>query len=80
MLVKGLNPAYVYGVIADAIALLIGLGLIAITDVQTDLVLKFVGAMILLITGVAVPAARVNDERISKAFYTNPRPDEVVRL
>lgn len=80
MLVKDLNPVYIYAAIADFIALIVGVGIITVTDVQQDLVLKFIAAIILLTTGVAVPAAKVNDDRIEKAFYTHAKPDEVVKL
>lgn len=80
MLVQKLNPAYVYGAVADGIALLVGLGLITLTDVQDDLVLKFVAGVILLVTGVAVPAARSNNERVEAAFAEDPNANRVVRI
>jgi uncharacterized membrane protein len=80
MLVKSLNPVYVYALAADLIAAAVGLGLIFLSDLQMDLILKVVAGVIALTTGVAIPAAKENDARITKAFYTNPRPDEVIRL
>lgn len=70
-----LNPAYVYGAIADLLALLIGFGLLMWTDVQQDLVLKFVGAIILAITGTAVGAAGAVNSQVQEALDT-PAPVE----
>lgn len=63
-----LNPAYLYAFIADVFALIVGFGLIQVTDVQVDLVLKTIAALILLITGTAVPVAGVINEDKKTAF------------
>jgi hypothetical protein len=41
---------------------------------------KFVAAVILLVTGVTVSSARANDARIEQAFYTQAKSTEVVKL
>lgn len=62
------NPVYVYAVLANVLALVIGFGVVAMTDVQEDLILKTVAAIILMITGVSVPAAKAVNQNIVDAF------------
>ncbi len=51
------NPVYLYGALVALIQLFIGIGLLTLTDVQQDLVLKTFAALILLTTGTTVGAA-----------------------
>jgi hypothetical protein len=70
MFSMNLNPAYVYALIVDALALLIGLGAVQISTGQEDLILKVVASVILVATGASVPAAREVQARVDAALAT----------
>ena len=55
---KNLNPVYVYTSIVNLIAILVGFGLVVWSEAQTDLVLTFIGGLIVMVTGVSIPIAR----------------------
>jgi len=56
--IKSRNPVYIYTMVGNAIAVLIAFGVIMWTDIQRDLVLGLVATIILVFTGVSIPAAK----------------------
>lgn len=75
-----INPVYLYSLAASVLAALIGLGAIQLTDVQSDLILQVIGAVILVIWGVSVPTAGAVNAQRDAAYIEGlmtPVPEDV---
>ena len=55
---KNVNPVYVYTLIVDLVAVLVGFGLVMWSEAQQELILGLLASFILLVSGVSVPLAR----------------------
>lgn len=79
MITGKINPAYIQLAIGSGVTLLVGLGLLTLTDIQQDMILKFVGFVLLLLGITTVPTAgavQTNvDDAYEKGLYTTP-PDQ----
>lgn len=68
MITGKINPAYIQFVVASGIAVVVGLGLVALTDIQVDLILKFVGAVLLLFGVTTIPTAGAVQSNVDEAY------------
>lgn len=63
-----INPAYIQLFVVSGLTLLVGLGLVTLTDIQQNLIVKFCGVALLLFGLTAVPTAGAVQSNVDKAY------------